>query len=282
MNNIKGQFANYKYKYLTIPSNHQFGGNWHLLKANPLPEKNLEEIIYDIYYERPVHINYITRLEHDKECLLQKHQLPKEIKKVINWLKDIEYKVAIKEPISIDFSKSLFDLKGQPIVFVIEPNISFKTYPLHPHLNYFDFNKLPTSIYYIDDAEKLKDAEGHKILNTISHTIIWLICHQIWDKLDQPFHKESWIGPQRGEMLIPKFYKHYHPHAPCRCGSGKAYKDCHLNEYILKYELDRPKSIHDFHDWIKNKKEHMIKNWEKHMAYEEAFRTFFLDKFKEM
>lgn len=243
----------------------QFSGHWFLLKIKPLPRENIYNVISDLKHNRDVSVNHITRsVEHLNDCT-QKHELSNKFSSVIDNLKDIEFKIAIRSPYSVN---GIFLFDGQPMVFVIDPYINFQKYPLHLHLNRFVHSMIPTSICYTHAPHELGQTYECRVINSVRFVSIWLLAHLIWEQLGSTIDYSTWILDQiRTELMHDDGLSIFNPHGLCRCGSGKMFKDCHM-DVIMRRKKISPLN-----------KQMIIDKWDSHMRFEEQFRTHFLSKF---
>ncbi len=117
--------------------------------------------------------------------------------------------------------------KAVPKVLVVEPEISHRTFPNHPHL-YLDGS---VCSFFPPDETWLADRDT--VADLIDLTIIWLKSHIGW--VENGFKKWPWEEAPH-DLSEVKY------NAPCPCGSGIKFKKCHKNIYKISL-AEREKKI---------------------------------------
>ncbi|MEC1759899.1 SEC-C metal-binding domain-containing protein [Schinkia azotoformans] len=207
---------------------------WFLLEITPLPiQIELEQIVSDIENINPVGVQG-GKLVHLECCEAHNHNnLQKDVRKALKDLKDQSFKVAVYAGLT-----NIKILKNQPIAVVLEPEISYITYPDHPHLNVGGFDPangfyFPDSLCYIDDPQQLGETKKERLLNAFDQISIWLFRHQVWESSRKYKKRGIWIGPQVGSFAPYDYPPILDPNRACWCGSNKPYKDCHSESDLL-------------------------------------------------
>ncbi|MEQ2529430.1 SEC-C metal-binding domain-containing protein [Bacillaceae bacterium CLA-AA-H227] len=201
---------------------------WFLLEINPFPaQTELEKIVSDIDNIRPVGVQG-GKLIHLEYCGEINHNIrQKEVRKAMKDIENQSFKVAVYSGFT-----NLQVLQNQPIAIVLEPEISYFTYPDHPHLNVGGFDNannfyFPDSLCYTDNPKLLGNSKKERLLNAFDQISIWLLRHQIWEASRKYKRRGSWIGPEAGTFSPYDYPPILEPLRKCWCGSGKLYKDCH-------------------------------------------------------
>lgn len=210
-------------------------GDWFLYETSPLPkEDELETVLSDIINDRMVHVSENGQLSHYKHCTCLQHILPDNVKSVIKYLSNQKFRVAVWEG-----KYGLYS--NQPIFIAFDPEISFLTYPEHPHLNAcvlkgspYKENYIPDSICYLTDHDSTI-SKSDRIIESFALVSIWLFRHQVWELINETENKQ-WIGPQEVNPIGIDFTRYYNPFEICRCGSKKKYCECHMeSDYEKAY-----------------------------------------------
>lgn len=258
-------------------------GQWYLLTVNPLPQKEeIYNIISDIEKDIGVFVNK-GQVTHDRLCD-EEHKIKKRLEKCIPYLEDTTFKVLVY--INKDFI--LYE-QNMPIAIVIEPEISFMTYPDHPHLNFgkmypkekpeetlkkiFPKSKLLESMniespkrYYISeslcllhDYNELGNVENDEIgylQQTFAKISSYLFRHLVWLASRKIYGKGIWIGPTHNQFPVERFSYMIDPNNMCRCGSRLSYSLCCLDKDIrilennLRHTINPPITYRKlYRDW---------------------------------
>lgn len=203
-------------------------GNWFLLETSPFPPSNeLELIISDIYNNKEVFFSHEDGvIRHYCDCQVTNHGLSDFILNSIDNMKKNTYRIAIWEGDSrkAEDNKELL-FQGQPICFILEPDITFSKFPDHPHLNAYP--NMPDSICYTDNINELGELMHERVYNAIKYVCIWLIRHELWVST-KDLGNALWIGPHEPRIIENGINLYYNPFNPCYCGSGYSYKKCCL------------------------------------------------------
>ncbi|MFB5088337.1 hypothetical protein PGC35_14220 [Psychrobacillus sp. PGGUH221] len=207
---------------------------WFLLEITPFPNPTeLEQIVSDINNVRPVGVQggKMVRLENyntSDHIVLQRA-----VREALKHLEEQTYKVAVYVG-----QTSMTALKNQPIAIVIEPEISYFTYPYHPHINVGGYDKankfyFPDSLCYTDNPQLLGSTQKERLLNAFSQISMWLFRHQVWEATRKYKKRGVWIGPETGELLPQHYPRILEPNGMCWCDTNKSYKDCHsLSDHL--------------------------------------------------
>ena len=209
------------------------GEGWFLLEINPLPPSREEALLVaaDIIEDRyGMVLN--GKVRHNPGCA-EEHVIPDQLKligKVIKQLKPISYRVMIHP----GNDKYLF---GQPLAIAIDPMINYELFPDHPHLNMGTIMSsgyhMPDSFCYSTDIarEFVDPVERYK--HAFARITIWIFRHMIWEESRKIYGRGVWIGPEEGLGLQPiDFLYNLNPEGPCRCRSGRSYRDCHFRAHL--------------------------------------------------
>jgi hypothetical protein len=204
-------------------------GDWYLADINPFPyKKDLMAVLSDI--EQGYNFTILDgKLAHTQQCNNPEHNLSDEIRKVVDTIKQQYYKIAVFD------DRSNF-LMGQPIVFIIEPEVNYLVYPDHPHLNAFSLRYgIPTSICYTDNPSLLGTYEGEdRILDALLFATEWVFRHQVWLETRKRYGRGIWIGKSLEPSITQDSWLHLiNPKGRCRCGSQKSYEKCCRNLDLL-------------------------------------------------
>lgn len=218
----------------TIPSEGLF-----LLTVTPLPPREeLEAVVADICAEN-VRVNIRDGKVHhsSRHCHQARHRiLDHIIRKAVRNLTEVTFHVAVHPNIAVGPLQQQPSLNGQPIAIVYEPEITYMSYPYHPHLNMgwpdhvlpgSRFG-IPDSLCYTTDPRGLGETQQKRLVNAFDQVVIWLLRHQVWEAT-HPWHKPGlWIGPHEGNLNPIDFLQGLNPFGACRCGQERLYKDCHM------------------------------------------------------
>lgn len=204
------------------------GGDWFVYETSPMPpSKEITMVIADIENSNNVYVKYNGPLEHLVDCKAPNHNIEKSLDNVISSIKNQKFRVAVWE-------NTDGILNGQPVVIPLEPEINYKIYPDHPHINaclsveskhYY----LPESICYTNDPQALGDNPCDRIVQAIMQTNVWLFRHQVW-LATRNKGKGIWLKPDVKADENLQIFALRNPHGKCRCGSNKEYYQCHLNQ----------------------------------------------------
>lgn len=209
-------------------------GGWFLLEITPCPPKeDMESIIADIMNNENVSVDN-GRLLHADSCTSTNHKLNDIKKDVINSIKPQRFVIAISQG-----NHGFWD--NQPIAIGLDPVIDYMHYPDHPHLNmggvirknFMDPFYVPDSLCYGFKPSLVHGMTEMEMLDEVfAQVSIWLFRHQVWVATKNSTGKGSWIGLQDPPIEDKYFTYKLNPFGKCRCGSGKAYVDCHLVEHF--------------------------------------------------
>lgn len=239
-------------------------GYWYTFNVTPLPPQGeIEKVLYDICLH-----NYISfdldngQILHDEQCDVKKHNLKDEcinVYNIMNTLIPQTFKVAVWEGYrgaNTEVKKHYFN--GQPIAFVLEPEISFDKYPDHPHLStMFGF---PDSLCYTNNPDGLGSDIEVRVYNAIKNISEWLLRFQVWIATRNNGNAK-WIGRQVTANRNGLRYL-INPNGKCHCLSGKKYKDCCIKADYTKVNL----TLKNKDDKLPFTLESYPEYWKKHNA----------------
>jgi hypothetical protein len=214
------------------------GEGWFILTANPLPPKHERiPVITDIAEGRYIRVSEDAQVRHVSDCE-GTHLLSQKVQQAVSRLQPKTFQVSIHPGIP-----GL--LSGQPVAISIEPEISYMSFPDHPHLNMGAFLQrngktffLPDSFCYVTDIADRYEEPVERMIHAVAHVTEWLLRHMVWEqaKSDVP-SLEAWLGPQEGMMDPYQYANALNPAGPCRCGSRRTYHKCHYHSDIREYLL---------------------------------------------
>lgn len=202
------------------------------------PTDELERVIVDICTGGiPVFVNG-GKVYHSDECQARKHVLQNvNVKRSLRRLKEETFNVAIHPNIAVGPLREAPLLGGQPIAIAFSPEITFKDYPDHPHLNMGNHQRLlpsthyllPDTLCYTHTPNGLGEMQRDRLLTAFDEVTIWLLRYQIWLATRALTGHGIWIGPQEGQIYADWYPLRLNPEGQCHCGSiRKPYKDCHM------------------------------------------------------
>lgn len=219
-------------KKIQINNFGELTGEWYFISATPVQLKQENSsIIEDIINDNDI-TTFNGSVIHNPQCNHKHGQLSNDYNKIIDFLEEKSYLVAI-----FDNKSELFN--GQPIAICIDPAITFVEFPNHPHLNStarIRQSFIPASICYTDDVQGLGSLFGNRIYDAMHYITIWLYRHQVYELFDQHFMKHNWIGNEVNIRLPNSSYFHMiNPIGLCHCGSRIKYYECCLNNDAKDY-----------------------------------------------
>ncbi|MHB1484461.1 MAG: hypothetical protein ACYCYI_07320 [Saccharofermentanales bacterium] len=213
-------------KFKRIISETMPNGAWFIFQVKPFPPLNqLQMVIADIYRNQGTYLLNDGTLTHSIVCKEYNHLLPSVLTDVIKIIEPLTFSIAVWEG---NFNL----LSGQPIVFPLEPEITYDTYPDHPHINascIWENMYIPESICYTDKPSELGNNSYTRILEAIQQTCIWLFKHQVW-LASRKLGNRIWIGPELKTKDDDQFTFFRNPYGKCRCGNNSLYHLCHLTQ----------------------------------------------------
>lgn len=189
------------------------------LTMRPIPSQDeLGCVLVDLDVGRTVSIHQYGTISHSLKCevprdnhplLLPSLKLPQQ-----TYLVDLLYQVPAK-------NATWF---VQPKVFVINPEISVRTYPYHPHM-YTGNGSWACPLSPQDRGWKWEKGATVAYLDQVA---IWLLKTAVWARTGAGIAGlGKWIGPHTSHdpaSLISTIKAT----DPCWCGSGVCYENCHL------------------------------------------------------
>ncbi|WCK53907.1 hypothetical protein PP175_21705 [Aneurinibacillus sp. Ricciae_BoGa-3] len=184
---------------------------------------------------------------HWEHCQFE-HDLPELIAQVLPALKSRTYTLAV-----YPYETSEQFLRKQPVIISLDPEISYRKYPDHPHLNVpFTDTKtgfhMPASFCYTDNPDLLGDDNYSRVKSSLQQATLWLLRHEVWLETRKRVAKGVWIGPN-AELLPSWAYPGIiDTEGKCHCGSGNLYKLCHYERDLKEREellfKDSPEQMH--------------------------------------
>lgn len=119
-----------------------------------------------------------------------------------------------------------------PRVRVLEPLISQRTYPGHPH--FYDLEV----ICPLFPPEKTWSWDTHNLADYLVHVAVWLLKSQVWIATHEATGQGIWIGPDVPHDAAT-LLRLVAPGDPCHCGSGRKYKQCHRQHDMTRFMTER-------------------------------------------
>lgn len=121
-----------------------------------------------------------------------------------------------------------------PRAISLYPEISWNKYPNHPHLSVLpqprEFGVVNTLCPY-RPSEGVWAWETRTIVDYLDYVTLWLAKHVVWLRTGGTNGLGMWLG--EGASHLPKdLVSEIPPQAPCHCGSGQAYRECHRDHDI--------------------------------------------------
>lgn len=246
-------------------------GDWFLFETSPLPSPGeIELVLSDIVNNRMINVSPWGKVNHSKHCTSEKHDLTKILKECSADLTSQKFRVALWEGHRLLLESQGFSTRdlqnrkllfgGQPIFIVTNPEISYLTYPEHPHLNTCilpdDVSAsglyLPDSICYSDEHDDAGE-QYVRIRKSFMLVCIWLLRHQVWEALKNKGYPQ-WIGPDNKFTGNLEFRRYYDPLGKCRCGCGKQYSQCHMMEDYKQLNVGNSLNLlHYLSYWKRNR-----------------------------
>ena len=208
-------------------------GLWYKIELSPLPMgKEKHSVIKTIINNEEVYLDDNFTVSAAKE----NNRLPKlggKIKNVVSNLISRTFTVAIRNPV-FDITKGSFDFGRLPIAVVLSEDITFNTFPFHPHLNHNYGEKMPSSICYTDNPKLLGEESKEIMINAIEQVSIWLVRHMFFEEYYKQYGKILWIGNQAPPVTDYSYLTTLDPFGECRCGSKIRYLDCCFGAHFVK------------------------------------------------
>lgn len=123
--------------------------------------------------------------------------------------------------------------EGIPVVWIVDPEVSRRTHPDHPHLN----SNGSACTFFVPDGDYRPLTDPIAIL--IDLVVDWLQRHVYWTD------RGLWPGPQAPhdpEGVMGELQGR--PSAPCVCGSGREFELCHGRVYRQGARRQREGLLH--------------------------------------
>jgi hypothetical protein len=233
---------------------------WFVLQITPCPPSDeIEKVVSDIYHNRIISVSN-GRVRHSDNCTPGSHDLPRELRKIFEDIKEETFVIAIYPGLD-----GL--MLGQPIAIPLSKPINYEEYPSHPHINlggFIRFNKsiyttfLPESICYGFNQNEYSKDEEEKLYEVFAQITIWLFRHQVWCVTREKTGRGIWIGPQEGYIQPEYFVDILNPFGECRCGNHKSYADCHMP---MDYSKAKKCSLKEASDFINKNIFLLVAQW---------------------
>lgn len=112
-----------------------------------------------------------------------------------------------------------------PQARVVQPEMTFRTYPRHPHMNGDLRHSWPCPLS--PHATTWSWAEG-ATWSYLAHVALWILKTEAWARTGGGIGRQgTWVGDATPHTPL-HVLSTVDPIGPCRCGRGKRYEDCHL------------------------------------------------------
>ena len=171
---------------------------------------------------------WLTRgggVHHHRSCTTMHQQLQPPIRGIASFQISFRIRATLPRPPAV------------PYVQVLEPEVSRKLFPNHPHiLTIGDIDVACPSLPSFDPF----DWQRNTIVDYLDKTMLWLVRHAVWAQTG------TWLGkgwPHDPRILACIIDRR----SPCPCGSGKWYLACHWYEHRrmagLPTKLDLPEVL---------------------------------------
>lgn len=216
---------------------------WFLLETTPLPPLDeIEQVVSDIILEHEIDF-YQGQVRHWPACNNPHIAKDRIVKNVLSSLKDETFRIGV-------CTGDERTLHGQPLVFALQPSITYMNYPDHPHLNSGGGNPslyLPDSFCYGFTSEKERYGPSiyEKFIRVFDESTLFLFRHQIWLAIRKEFGQGKWIGPGDKLGLPAEVYPQFlNPLGKCRCGKNVRYGLCHLPLDLTSYVENTARTSH--------------------------------------
>lgn len=179
----------------------------------PFPsDQKLGAILQDLENAAEIIIRVCGGLVHDPNCTVL-HANPAYLDRLSKI--DCKFKLLVL----------VFPPKRHPEAMSLEPLISRKLYPTHPHLRGEAF----LCPYFPSDGDW--SWENNNVADFLDYTSIWLAKHMVWDQTGG-YKGGTWIGYYAGHTpreLVANVGRNLQ----CPCGRGRKYKRCCRPEHVL-------------------------------------------------
>lgn len=110
--------------------------------------------------------------------------------------------------------------KRHPRAFAKTPEISKRTFPLHPHLN------SDGSICAHSASDSMLPWHGQTVRTFLDYVAIWAVKHHVW-QMTGANEQATWLGSALSHNPSD-LLRQVGRNDPCPCGSGKKFKRCHF------------------------------------------------------
>jgi hypothetical protein len=202
---------------------------WHL-SILPTPEKDeLGYVLADLEEGLPMSIYPHGKVGHSLECKTSAGSHARLLAGLTLLHQEYSVDLVILPP-----------LKGatwapHPRAYVINPEVSIKTHPNHPHMNtgYNESWACPTSPQ--DGGWTWRKGTTVAYLDQVA---IWLLKTAVWAKTGAGIvGLGKWVGPATSHD--PASVVSIGQQDPCRCGSGLKYGQCHFRADVVQLTRTR-------------------------------------------
>ena len=190
------------------------------------PQDELAKVIRDLNDGRVVDVGFRGQVRHsDATPIVDSDDITRSLQRLCiprrPYVVELQYPVAQKGPAG----------PVHPRVRVVHPEMSFRTYPRHPHMSsdaYGDSWPCPVSPHETSWAW----TKGATWLY-LAHVALWILKTEVWARTGGGIGScGTWLGP--GTPHTPSYIVGaVRTDGPCRCGSGGFYKRCHQARDIL-------------------------------------------------
>lgn len=125
-----------------------------------------------------------------------------------------------------------------PRAVAVYPEISWRRHAYHPHLSIMpqppEFGIVNTLCPY-RASEGAWSWESHTLVDYLEYITLWLAKHVIWLRTGGRNGHGLWLG--QGASHLPRDLVREIPSgAPCHCGSGRPYRECHRDHDVAAAE----------------------------------------------
>jgi len=198
---------------------------WRLTIAPVPTQDELRYVLADLDVGRAVAIHQHGRIAHSPKCevpldshaaLLPNLKLPQE-----TYLVDLVYRPSPRDA----------SWPTQPKAFIMNPEVSVRTYPRHPHMYVGSSGSWACPLSPQDTQWRWKRGATVAYLDQVA---IWLLKTAVWARTGAGLAgMGKWIGSDTSHdpaSLISSIKAS----DPCWCGSGVCYEGCHLQTDVMK------------------------------------------------
>ena len=191
--------------------------SWYI-NLNPIPDSDVvQAILADLEVGRMVSIELQGKIFHSTKCDIPNANHPVILPNI-----KLEQQTYLVDLIYRPPSKGSF-WSTQPVARIVSPEISVRTYPNHPHM-YAGNGSWACPLSPQDKGWKWEKGATIAYLDQVS---IWLLKTAVWIKTGAGLAGlGKWIGPDTSHQPL-SLIATIGSDAPCWCGSGVQYGQCH-------------------------------------------------------